>query len=76
MLIIAYGAHSGYSSKIFLLTEPEDDETSYKDMIDKDKRKWDAADLDKDGKLSKEEFSAFIHPEETEHMKDIVVLVS
>ena len=45
-------------------------------MIDKDKRKWDAADLDKDGKLSKEEFSAFIHPEETEHMKDIVVLVS
>lgn len=53
--------------------EPEDDE-SYKDMIDKDKRKFNAADSDKDGKLSKDEFAAFLHPEEMEHMKDIVVL--
>ena len=44
-------------------------------MINKDRRKFDAADTDKDGKLNKEEFAAFLHPEEMDHMKDIVVLV-
>ena len=33
------------------------------------------ADLDTDGKANKEEFTAFLHPEEYDHMKDIVVLV-
>lgn len=42
-------------------------------MILKDKRRWAAADLDADGLLSKEEFVAFLHPEESVHMKDIVV---
>lgn len=34
------------------------------------------ADLDGDMKANKEEFTAFLHPEEYDHMKDIVVLVS
>lgn len=34
------------------------------------------ADQDSDMKANKEEFTAFLHPEEYEHMKDIVVLVS
>lgn len=34
------------------------------------------ADQDKDMKANKEEFTAFLHPEEYDHMKDIVVLVS
>lgn len=34
------------------------------------------ADLDSDMKANKEEFTAFLHPEEYDHMKDIVVLVS
>lgn len=34
------------------------------------------ADQDNDMKANKEEFTAFLHPEEYEHMKDIVVLVS
>lgn len=33
------------------------------------------ADQDKDMKANKEEFTAFLHPEEYDHMKDIVVLV-
>ena len=58
----------------FFFSDPDIDE-AYKEMVDRDKRKWDAADTDKDGKLTKEEFTAFLHPEEVEHMKDIVVLV-
>lgn len=34
------------------------------------------ADLDGDLAADREEFMAFLHPEEFEHMKDIVVLVS
>ena len=34
------------------------------------------ADQDNDMKANKEEFTAFLHPEEYDHMKDIVVLVS
>lgn len=42
-------------------------------MISKDKKRWAAADVDGDGLLSKEEFVSFLHPEESDHMKDIVV---
>ncbi|XP_022338893.1 calumenin-B-like isoform X2 [Crassostrea virginica] len=52
----------------------EDSSTfSYKDMIERDERRWKAADKDNDGFLSKEEFADFLHPEEAEHMRDIVV---
>lgn len=55
----------------------EDSSTfSYKDMIERDERRWKAADKDNDGFLSKEEFADFLHPEEAEHMRDIVVKVS
>ncbi|KAJ8298935.1 hypothetical protein KUTeg_022995 [Tegillarca granosa] len=46
---------------------------SYKDQINRDERRWKAADKNNDGLLSKEEFSDFLHPEEAEHMRDIVV---
>lgn len=42
-------------------------------MEDRDRRRWDLADEDKDGKLVKTEFANFLHPEEAEHMRDIVV---
>ena len=32
-----------------------------------------AADTDKDGVLDREEFASFLHPQDTPHMKDIVV---
>jgi hypothetical protein len=34
-----------------------------------------AADKNEDGKLDKAEFSNFLHPEEADHMRDIVVQV-
>ncbi|XP_069133662.1 calumenin-like isoform X2 [Argopecten irradians] len=46
---------------------------SYKDTIDRDHRRWEAADTDKDMKLSKEEFVHFLHPEDSDHMRDVVV---
>ena len=63
-----------YIFMFMFISDPDVDE-QFKEMVDRDKRKWQAADLDKDGKLSKKEFEAFLHPEEIDHMKDIVVLV-
>ena len=44
-------------------------------MVDRDERRWKRADKDMDGALSKEEFMDFLHPEEADNMKDIVVEV-
>lgn len=56
-------------------SDPEDG-YSYKQMMARDERRFKMADLDNDMKANKEEFTAFLHPEEYDHMKDIVVLVS
>ncbi|CAL7935150.1 unnamed protein product [Xylocopa violacea] len=52
----------------------KDNTLSYVAMLKKDRRRWSAADLDGDDALTKEEFSAFVHAEEADHMKDVVVL--
>lgn len=52
-----------------------DDGDSYKQMMARDERRFKMADLDNDMRAMKEEFTAFLHPEEYDHMKDIVVLV-
>lgn len=39
----------------------------------RDQRRWQLADRDNDGSLTKEEFTDFLHPEEAEHMRDVVV---
>ena len=44
-------------------------------MLPRDERRFKAADLDSDQTATREEFTAFLHPEEFEHMKEIVVLV-
>ena len=41
-------------------------------MIERDLRRWQKADSDSDNKLNKQEFQAFIHPEDVEHMRDIL----
>ncbi|RWS30199.1 calumenin-like protein [Leptotrombidium deliense] len=51
----------------------EEDSATYKEMMKRDKRRWELADTNKDGSLTKEEFTDFLHPEETEHMRDVVV---
>ena len=56
-----------------LLKLEENERMDFATMIRRDKSRWEAADLDKNGKLEYEEFVAFIHPEERDHMFDIVV---
>ena len=42
-------------------------------MEDRDRRRWQSADENSDGTLNKLEFKHFLHPEESDHMRDIVV---
>lgn len=67
-----------YRSNVYGFLDEEDAEEevegfSYKQMETRDARRWGMADLDHSGELSIEEFSAFLHPEDAEHMRDIVV---
>nr|XP_023014709.1 calumenin isoform X1 [Leptinotarsa decemlineata] len=54
--------------------EKDDGGFSYKKMLKRDRRRWATADKDGDDALTKEEFSNFLHPEESDYMRDIVVL--
>ena len=50
----------------------EDQDFSYAQMIVRDQRRWNKADVDGDNECSIDEFRAFLHPEEFDHMKEIV----
>ncbi|XP_020819596.1 reticulocalbin-1 [Phascolarctos cinereus] len=63
----------------YYLGNPEEfqdgsDQHTFKKMLPRDERRFNMADLDGDKAATREEFTAFMHPEEFEHMKDIVVL--
>lgn len=65
----------GYMSDTQQLNEIYDThrKLSYQDMINRDERRFRVADHDRDGKMTKDEFGDFIHPEDVSHMKDIVI---
>ncbi|XP_051796886.1 reticulocalbin-3 isoform X1 [Acanthochromis polyacanthus] len=50
-----------------------EDKATYKSMLTRDERRFKAADRDGDGVATREEFTAFLHPEEFDHMRDVVV---
>ncbi|XP_023813641.1 calumenin-A isoform X1 [Oryzias latipes] len=50
-----------------------EDKATYKSMLARDERRFRAADRDADGIATRSEFTAFLHPEEFDHMKDVVV---
>lgn len=56
--------------------EADDDEEGkrFVAMLARDKRRWDQADINKDGGLSRQEFTDFLHPEESRHMHEVIVL--
>ncbi|XP_061736455.1 reticulocalbin-1 isoform X2 [Nerophis ophidion] len=49
------------------------DQFSFKKMLPRDERRFKTADGNGDSAADREEFTAFLHPEEFDHMKDIVV---
>nr|XP_020668100.1 calumenin isoform X1 [Pogona vitticeps] len=58
----------------YILDDPDpDDGFNYKQMMMRDERRFKMADKDGDLIATKEEFTAFLHPEEYDYMKDIVV---
>ncbi|RMZ96518.1 Calumenin [Brachionus plicatilis] len=46
---------------------------SYLKMMERNKKRFKAADFDGDGKLSRTEYSDFLHPEESKTMRQIVI---
>jgi len=52
--------------------EEEQEGFSYKQMMARDERRWKKADTDGDNACNVEEFRAFLHPEEYDHMKEVV----
>ena len=57
------------------MPELGDQSEEFKNMLMRDERRFHAANVDKDGKLSFDEFATFVHPENVKHMEEIVVLV-
>lgn len=53
--------------------EGKEVEEDYARMIARDEKRWKVADVDKDGKMNKEEYGCFMHPEDCDHMRDVVV---
>ncbi|CAO2579659.1 Rcn1 [Lemmus lemmus] len=58
----------------YLEFQDSSDHHTFKKMLPRDERRFKASDLDGDLTATREEFTAFLHPEEFEHMKEIVVL--
>ncbi|XP_060882588.1 reticulocalbin-3 isoform X2 [Labrus mixtus] len=50
-----------------------EDKAAYKSMLTRDERRFKMADRDRDGIATREEFTAFLHPEEFDYMRDVVV---
>lgn len=71
-------AHLSRSLTPFLGEEFHDVEDAeiYKKMLARDERRFRVADQDGDLMATREELTAFLHPEEFPHMRDIVVAVS
>ncbi|KAH1021177.1 hypothetical protein HUJ04_010724 [Dendroctonus ponderosae] len=63
----------GFLDENALHNPVSDEEKTYVGMMKRDRRRWSVADPDGDDELTKEEFSFFLHPEEHDHMRDIVV---
>lgn len=59
-----------YDSILFFIKDDESRnvDKKYKKKKELNKKKWMAADSDKDNMLTKEEYNAFLHPNEFKHM--------
>eukprot|EP00731_Ephydatia_muelleri_P007586 Em0003g1834a len=65
--------HSEMALMILRTSTDKHRQQTYKEAQDLDKRRFDAADMNKDGQLDKKEYGVFLHPQEYKHMKDVIV---
>lgn len=63
---VVYGSPDGAGQEL---------SAEYQRMIKRDERRWGVADYDSNGKLDRTEYGCFMHPEDCDHMRDIVVMV-
>lgn len=54
--------------------EKDENGITYKQMLNRDKRRWKTADQNGDNALNLEEFTAFLHPEDHATMRDVVLV--
>lgn len=81
LILMSKKTPSWDSTSSLLPANPEEfedatDQFSFKKMLPRDERRFKVADINGDLAAEREEFTAFLHPEEFEHMQEIVVLVS
>lgn len=70
---ISWDEYKNVTYGSFLEDPPVDLQYNYSHMMWRDERRFRAADTNGDMMADKQEFTAFLHPEDHEHMKDIVV---
>nr|ADD38402.1 Calumenin-A [Lepeophtheirus salmonis] len=58
--------------KLYHNDNPHATEDIHKNNLDREGKRWKAADKNKDGNLNKEEFAAFLHPEEFDYMRELL----
>ncbi|KAM6436309.1 calumenin isoform 2-T2 [Liasis olivaceus] len=71
--LISWDEYRNVTYDTYLDDPDPDDGFNYKQMMVRDERRFKMADKDGDLIATKEEFTAFLHPEEYDYMKDIVV---
>lgn len=72
---IAWDEYKNTTYGYYLGEEFDDveDKGTYKAMLTRDERRFRTADRDSDGIATRDEFTAFLHPEEYDYMKGVVV---
>lgn len=61
-----------FKLKVVIYISHVEESDIYRDQIVLEERRWKAADLDQDGKLTREEYAAMYHPWDHKHMHDSV----
>ncbi|XP_032363509.1 calumenin-A [Etheostoma spectabile] len=71
--VISWDEYKNVTYGSYLEDPQTDTEYNYDQMMLRDERRFRVADTNGDLMADKQEFSAFLHPEDHQHMKDIVV---
>ena len=71
-LAIDFVEFATFKLKVVICICHAEDSDMYGDQVVLEQRRWKTADLDQDGKLTKEEYAAMYHPWDHKHMHNTV----